>query len=333
MKTSDAIQADRLRILLAGIRRTGVTVLYQDAMLRCHMLANPPEHWPAFEDLRQRCDATLFDEDTALRVLKLKNRVVETGEAAKIEAYVNDKGSRHWYAFNIEPDFDAEGHVTGLFTTATDIDDVKYREQVLKTLLRELSHRSKNLLAIIQAIASQTARSSTSLDEFLVAFRGRLQSLSRSQDLVTDSDWRGAGFRELVEGQIGLYTDNSQRQIAISGIDAHLLPNAALHLGLALHELAVNAASRSALSSPDGRISITAQVHKDASGERMLHVDWEEKFPHLDAALPLPDVNGFGSVVLERIVPQALSAKANYEIGDGRVNYSIAIPPSQYEEE
>ena len=333
MKTSDAIQADRLRILLAGIRKTGITVLYQDAMLRCHMLANPPDHWPAFEDMRERSDAALFDEDTASRVLNIKRRVIETGEAAKLEASVNDRGNRHWYAFNIEPDLDAAGNVTGLFTTATDIDDVKYREQVLKTLLREHSHRSKNLLAMIQAIASQTARSSTSLDDFLVAFRGRLQSLSRSQDLVTDSDWRGAGFRELVEGQIGLYTDNAQKQIAISGVDAHLLPNAALHLGLALHELAVNAASRSALSSPDGRISIVAQVRKGENGEGMLHVDWEEKFPQADHSRPLPDVNGFGSVVLERIVPQALSAKAKYVIGDGRVNYSIVIPPSQYESE
>nr|WP_245415272.1 PAS domain-containing sensor histidine kinase [Hoeflea marina] len=282
--------------------------------------------------MRELSDDVLFDEDTAVRVLKLKRRVLETGEPAKIEASVDDGGNRHWYAFSIEPDIDANGEVSGLFTTATDIDDVKYREQVLKTLLRELSHRSKNLLAIIQAIASQTARSSTSLDGFLVAFRGRLQSLSRSQDLVTDSDWRGAGFRELVEGQLGLYTDNSQKQIAISGVDAHLLPNAALHLGLALHELAVNAASRSALSSPDGRISIVAQVRKGENGEGMLHVDWNESFPQSDTTPPLPDINGFGSVVLERIVPQALSAKAKYQIDDGRVSYSLVIPSSQFED-
>ncbi|MCR2327014.1 hypothetical protein NSR98_25480, partial [Salmonella enterica] len=85
-----------------------------------------------------------------------------------------------------------------IVTTAVEISELKHREQVLKILLREVSHRSKNLLAIIQSIAMQTARFSGSVDQFLQKFRGRLYSLSNSQDLVTDSNWHGAAFRELL---------------------------------------------------------------------------------------------------------------------------------------
>ena len=115
--------------------------------------------------------------------------------------------------------------------------------KVLKSLLRELSHRSKNLLAIIQGIATQTARYTLSLDSFLVKFRGRLQSLSHSQDLITDSSWRGAYLFELAEKQFAPYWPDSGVPMPIYGINAHLSPNAAVHLGLALHELIVNSAT------------------------------------------------------------------------------------------
>ncbi len=331
MKSSDLSHPDRLRILLAGIRKTGITVMYQDTDLTCHLVANAPDHWPPVDEILKHCDDVLFGPEFAERVTFAKRKVLDTGEPTKIEASIQDEGVKHWYALNLEPDHNAEGVVTGLFTTAIDIDDVKYREQVLKTLLRELSHRSKNLLAIIQAIAAQTARSSTSLDGFLVAFRGRIQSLSRSQDLVTASDWRGAGFRELVEGQIGIYAASAHKQITIAGTDPHLFPNTALHLGLALHELVVNAASRGGLADPDGDIRISAQIETSDSGEHMLDIRWEEAFA--ENGHSHWDGGGFGSVVLERIVPQALSAKAEYGSHPGQVSYRIVIPPSQYSEE
>ena len=82
--------------------------------------------------------------------------------------------------------------------TAVDITEQKRREQALRALLREVAHRSKNLLAIIQSIATQTGRYSETVDDFLSRFRGRLQSLASTQDLVTSSDWRGAALQDLV---------------------------------------------------------------------------------------------------------------------------------------
>jgi len=82
----------------------------------------------------------------------------------------------------------------GLITTGVNVTELRMREQVLKILLREVIHCSKNLLAIMQSIAVQTARFSDSVISFLKKFQGRIQSLSHSQDLVTDSNWRGALF-------------------------------------------------------------------------------------------------------------------------------------------
>lgn len=104
-------------------------------------------------------------------------------------------------------------------------------------MLREVSHRSKNLLAIIQSIATQTGRYSGTIEGFLVRFRGRLQSMASSQDLVTSSNWRGANLHELVMGQVARYSADPSRAIRFAGTQPFLNPNAALHVGLALHNL------------------------------------------------------------------------------------------------
>ena len=100
------------------------------------------------------------------------------------------------------------GSVSGIVSTIVDVTSQKHREQTLRTLLREVSHRSKNLLAIIQSIATQTGRYSGSIDVFLTRFRGRIQSLASSQDLVTSSNWRGATLSELVAGQVSRYCED-----------------------------------------------------------------------------------------------------------------------------
>ena len=93
----------------------------------------------------------------------------------------------------------------GIVTTAVETTEQKRREQTLRVLLREVSHRSRNLLAIIQSIATQTGRYSSTIDGFLSGFRGRLQSLASSQDLVTSSNWRGADLGDLLLGQVSRY--------------------------------------------------------------------------------------------------------------------------------
>jgi two-component sensor histidine kinase len=195
--------------------------------------------------------------------------------------------------------------------------------------LREVSHRSKNLLAIVQSIASQTARFTDSIDDFLLKFRRRIQSLSYSQDLVTDSNWRGALFRDLVHSQVEKYIDVSDERLSIDGDNPYLFPGAALHVGLALHELVVNATSFGGLSIPYGRVKISAKVIHVASGDDRLEFRWEETNP------AMPEVfehdPRFGSAVLQRIVPASVNGHADYRIDGTGAVYSLVIPTEQFD--
>ncbi len=196
---------------------------------------------------------------------------------------------------------------------------------MLRALLREVSHRSKNLLAIIQSIAFQTARYSGTLEGFLNKFRGRLHSLSQSQDLITDSSWRGAYFQDLLTQQVEKYVPENRGLIHFSGENVLLSPNASLHIGLALHELAVNAVSHGSFIRQQVPIEVTCRRSTEADGD-MIAVTWSEPFnaaddADVDAAKPR-----FGSTVLERVVPASVNGRASLQFQDGRLRYELSFP-------
>src|SRR5690606_37333664 len=114
-----------------------------------------------------------------------------------------------------------------------------------------------------------------------------------------------------------------------------LNPNAALHIGLALHELTVNSVSFGALSRPDGVVTVTAEVIDGPPGETALALSWKERIPHRadGSPDPPPRQRRFGSVALERIVPASLNGGARLEISPGRVEYRLAMPFGSFEAE
>jgi len=275
----------------------------------------------------------VFSPEHAAKVIQAKRRVIDSGQPTKLEIHRDAGHERHWYMLNIEPDVDLEGHVIGVFTTIIDIDDLKYRETVLKTLLRELSHRSKNLLAIIQSVASQTARHSQGLEDFLLAFRNRVQSMAQSQDLVTASDWRGAELFALTESQLHPLMGDLPSGFKMVGKDAYLFPNAALHLGLALHELTIDSLARGALGPAGGTVELSAEEHLNAQGASELVLTWREIFARRqeEPETASKSKSGFTGTVLGRIVPQALAAGVEHVIEPDHMVYQLTIPGSQYE--
>jgi two-component sensor histidine kinase len=320
---------DRFKTMLRGLRVSGMCVLYQDRDLNVLMVENAPDFWPSRAEIMRRGDRAIFDDKAADRIDAAKRGVLAGAETARIEVPVLANDAPRWFEMTVEPDIDRGGQIRGLFVTAVEITDLIHREQVLKTLLREVSHRSKNLLAVIQSIAMQTARFSGSLDDFLLKFRGRIQSLSQSQDLVTDSNWRGARFSELVERQLARYVSAHETRLSRSGEDCYLNPNAALHVGLALHELAVNSAVYGALSDSRGRLGIDLSREVDEAGTNHLVVFWTE---HLAAESDVATIKGrFGSTVLEKVVPIAVGGTAQYRMAKDMVSYRLEIPDSQYE--
>ncbi|MDF1606916.1 HWE histidine kinase domain-containing protein [Hoeflea sp. YIM 152468] len=308
-------------------------MMYQDVDLIIRFAANLPESWLLTEALEGRTDEAVFNPQHAAKVISTKRSVIDSGTATKMEILHAVEHERHWFMLNVEPDVNSAGDVIGVFTTIIDIDDLKYRETVLKTLLRELSHRSKNLLAIIQSVASQTARYSQGLDDFLLAFRNRVQSMAQSQDLITESDWRGAELFTLTKSQLQPLMGELPASFTMVGLDAYLLPNAALHLGLALHELTIDSLARGAMGPAGGTVRLSAQESKNDEGEPVLIVTWSEAFatgPDQSEIRPTAK-NGFSGTVLGRIVPQALSAVVRHETGTDRMIYQLTIPDTQYE--
>ena len=105
----------------------------------------------------------------------------------------------------VSPIRNADGKVVGASKVAHDIGERKRAEQLLRTVMHELSHRSKNLLSVIQAMAQQTARLSPSVDTFLERFIARIQGLAASLDLLVNQNWSGALLADLVQQQLGLF--------------------------------------------------------------------------------------------------------------------------------
>src|SRR5690554_3671190 len=200
----DEDRSRRFAFAMRALSRTPVSLAYQNRAMQYEWFENP-HHGLDLGEIIGKSDADFLPRLAADRLEAAKRHVLETREQNRFELPVNLGGNVYWFDMWIDPDIDGNGEVLGIFSTMIDISDQKRREVQLKNLLREVSHRSKNLLAIILSLASQTARSSTSLQGFVSAFSGRLQAIARAQDLVTDRDWQGALLSDLISRQIALF--------------------------------------------------------------------------------------------------------------------------------
>jgi two-component sensor histidine kinase len=185
-------------------------------------------------------------------------------------------------------------------------------------LLRESSHRSKNLLAVIQVIASQTARAADTLDQFQRRFGQRLRSMALSHDLLVSEDWKRASLLDLVRLQLEPFAGPGLL-LKMEGPGAYFSPDAAQHIGLALHELATNASKYGAWSVPEGEISVNWKVLPGGD----LHLSWRERNgPRVEP----PSHKGFGSTLTEDVVAQALDAQVSMDYSPGGLAWTIDVP-------
>ncbi|RVC74356.1 MAG: sensor histidine kinase [Mesorhizobium sp.] len=312
------------RALLHALHNAGISVLYQDREMKTIWARNMRAPWAS-----DTPDSNgILPPAQAERIGAAKRSVIASGNPERLELGVPAEDGVRWFQVWIDADHSDGGEVQGVVTTMVETTEQKRREQTLKTLLREVSHRSKNLLAIIQSIASQTSRYSGTSGDFLTRFRGRLQSLAASQDLVTSSNWRGAELHELVSGQVGRYAADPRRSVRFEGANPYLNPNAALHVGLAMHELAVNSVSYGALSRPNGHVKVTARLTTAADGEPALSLIWVEAIGGREVG---HNEKRFGSVALERVVPTSLNGTATLEITEDRLEYGLVIPKGNFE--
>ncbi len=235
---------------------------------------------------------------------------------------LND-GIERWVSIRGRTFFE-NGRPVRILGTARDITGRKQREQHVRVLLRELVHRSKNLLAVVQAMSRQTAAGSPSVEEFQRKFGARLQALSMAHDLLISQDWRGASMHDLVRAQMAYCLDVSRDELAqhavIEGPKLMLKPEAAQNIGLALHELATNALAYGALSRPDGAVSL-----KWGLEDGRLEIEWRESG---GPSVATPPREGFGHKVVKRLVALALDGEASLNFPPDGLVWTLSIPAS-----
>ena len=188
-------------------------------------------------------------------------------------------------------------------------------------LAREVLHRTKNLIAVIQSIASGSFRGETTDDP--EAFHARLHALANAQNILVDTDWRGAPMWDLVQTALG----GLGGRVSLQGPSVLIKPNVAQGLALVVHELATNAAKHGALTAKEGTVSIRWSVEANGS-EPILHFQWQERGGPTPKQ---PERRGFGSVLLEHAVAN-LDSPPRFEYAPEGFTYelkaSLAIAPN-----
>lgn len=182
-----------------------------------------------------------------------------------------------------------------------------HRRQEL--LLAELSHRVKNMLAVVTGIAHQTAKSCLSLEEFAPSFAARLEALARGHEMLTLSSWEGARLPDLVEALLGPYALPPDMRVTFGGPPADLVAKQVLSLSMVLHELITNATKYGALSSSEGRLAVSWDW-STAEQPGKLRLTWKES--GLNGIAP-PTRKGFGMKMIGLSAAHELSGGSSWE--------------------
>ncbi|SIO30402.1 PAS domain S-box-containing protein [Vannielia litorea] len=298
----------------------GITIFGGDGRLMeandmlARMLGYDPEEMEgrSINDITHPEDRYLVDEAW--------NRL-ETGAADEYDLekrYIRKDGSVVWGHTTVSCVRDTDGKIDYLIKIIQDITLRKQSEEARRILAREVHHRSKNLLTIVQIIARQMAVRS-SPQEFVKSFGDRLQALAANQDLLIKSAWQPADLADLVKSQVHHFGEVGNR-VLLTGPRVSVPPSAAQPIGMALHELATNATKYGALSNDAGLVEISWGFDEDT-----FRMSWREKG---GPAVTQPESFGFGTTVLDRMAASSLSGEVSIEYPPTGVTWHLTCPIS-----
>jgi len=215
--------------------------------------------------------------------------------------------------------FEGGGHnrrIESIVGTVQDITERKEREEKEHLLMREINHRAKNMLSVVDAIAHQTATKNP--EDFVERFSERIQALSANQDLLIRNEWKGVEVDDLVRAQLAHFADLIGSRIVMHDPKLRLNASAAQAIGLALHELATNAAKYGALSTNTGRVDICWGCDGDS-----LTVCWTERDgPPLSAPRP----GGFGTTVMKAMAERSLDGTVQLDYAASGLIWRLTCP-------
>ena len=229
---------------------------------------------------------------------------------------IRPSGELRWCIGTAVASVDATDHIVRISGVTVDITDRKDAEERQALLAREVDHRARNALALVQSIVRLT-RAET-IKSYTAAVDGRIGALSRAHTLLAQSRWQGADLARLVDEELAPYRTSEGDRIAASGPDVSLEPRTAQTLALALHELSTNAAKYGALSVMSGRVKLTWELRSE-----QLVLQWVES----DGPATLPPASpGFGIRVISASIERQLEGEARFDWHPEGLHCSLAVP-------
>ncbi|MGQ0581176.1 MAG: HWE histidine kinase domain-containing protein [Reyranella sp.] len=255
------------------------------------------------------------------KAIALREKVFATGQPQEGELTTGVGEAARNFRQRLQAIRDSSGDIVGVLGVSVEVTALR-REQSRNTMLvRELAHRSKNLLAVVQAIAGETLRSAGA-DDFMDRFGARLQSLALLQDLVVSGARGGVELGQLVRTQLAPFAEPGKR-LEIAGPEVRLRPEAANMLGMALHELATNATKYGCLSVPEGAVLIAWRLQPDTDGAQRFRLTWRESG---GPPVAKPAQGGFGSRVVIDMTAATLGGRVSLDYLPDGVVWQVDAP-------
>ena len=202
-----------------------------------------------------------------------------------------------WWTTHQLPVRDADGKIVGIMQHCRDVTEEVNATRMRDVISQEYDHRVRNMLAKVSAVARRTAHGASNLKQFIDDFDPRINAMARAHSLLVNGGWERLSLSELIASELQPYVGAASSQLAITGPDAALSSHVAQALGMALHELATNAAKYGALSRPEGHLNVHWSL---GATDGALRLVWCETGVAVIAA---PTHKGFGSTIIDRVLP------------------------------
>lgn len=224
----------------------------------------------------------------------------------------------YWTCWHM-PVFSTDGTICGMLQKADDVTVEVTAATMRDVMAREFDHRVRNILATVSSVARATAQSAPSIEGFLEALDGRIEALACTHSILSQGGIVDTEMRDLVASHVTPYHEVGSKPI-LDGPPLRLTRRQAQGLGMALHELATNAAKYGAFSNPEGQLHVTWSLDRDAGACTIL---WEETGLE---GLATPKRSGFGSKILTRALPMELGGKVDCQYCSTGLRFSLTFP-------
>jgi len=245
-----------------------------------------------------------------------------------LQTYAHDKlcsrkdGTHVWVHVSSAAVFDEAGRFQYSVRVIQDIDRRKRIEERQALLVRELHHRVRNTLAVVEALAGATSRTATSMREFTRSFSARIAALAKTQTLLTEDYWQTASLKEMLLCELQPFEERRRERFRLEGPPVDLAADIAIPLSMAFHELTANAARYGALSVRTGSVRVSWDL-AFTEGRRELHLRWVEEN---GAPVQPPAHSGFGLALLHRVLPAQCQARVQVDFDPRGFRCEIRVP-------